>query len=87
MPFHQATTAKWCEARPADDDTDWRGVHPLIELHEEVLDASNYISSQRARRLVPQGWCSERRLRKINRLIETLADEVALALKEAGHIR
>ena len=83
MPFDQATLVKWQEGRPPDDEyADWRGDHPLIEAHEEVLDLWNYMN--RARRLVPEQWCREDRIRRINKLTMRLADEIALAVREAG---
>jgi hypothetical protein len=83
MPFDQATLDKWKAGRPVEDEySDWRGDHPIIEAHEEVLDLWNYFN--RARRLVPEQWCREDRIRRINKLTMRLADEIALAVREAG---
>ena len=43
LPWPTAVRAKW-ELGKATHGPQWQGDHPLIELHEELLDAENYLT-------------------------------------------
>lgn len=49
QPLESAARIKWDRGREEYGGDDWVGDHPLVELHDELLDGLNYAAEARRR--------------------------------------